>query len=183
MSVGLMGIAAAYMLYVVLLPIPALKVFAAAEPVEPVGGHMSTQPTSGVPTRIVIKSLGIDKSIKTGSYDSVNRVWTLSDTGVFFADASVPANDSNGTTLLYGHAQWGVFGVLPDITNGAEAVVYTDSGHTFTYRYNSVRQTVASDVSVFTNAGSPKLVLQTCTGVWDDYRSLYSFDLVGVAKL
>lgn len=177
-SVGLLSVATICMLYIILLPLPVARAIGELDTPTAILRH--TQFKSGIPTRLVVPSVGIDKSIKVGSFDKTNQVWTLDDTGIFFADASVPANENNGTTVIYGHDRWGVFGTLPDLESSAVARVYTDSGFVFNYLYTSYWQTVSSDVSVFTNAGAPKLVLQTCAGVWSEQRGLYSFNLVEV---
>lgn len=175
---GVAGIALVCMLYILLLPLPAKKVFATTT-VQQVSRHQANI-KSGIPLQLKVPSVGIDKSIRQGAFDVSNQAWTLDDTNIFFANASVPANNSNGVTLIYGHATWGVFGILPDLQLGAAAEIHTDSGYVFNYRYTEVKNVVPSDVSVFTNTGHPRLVLQTCTGMWDSHRALYSFELVGV---
>lgn len=134
---------------------------------------------TGTPNRLVINSLGMDLPIDVGAYDPTSGEWTTADDRAFFADNSVPANDSNGVTLIYGHARWGVFGSLPDLKPGATADLYTSNGRVFHYQYKSVREVVPTDTSVFTVYGPPTLMLQTCTGAWDMYRAMYSFSYVG----
>lgn len=147
--------------------------------------HTSTlrQAIKGIPTRIVIASLGVDLPVSTGTFDPSSNEWTVSDDRAFFADNSVPANDNNGVTLIYGHARWGVFGVLPDLKSGAAADVYTDNGRVFHYRYQSMRQVTPQDTSVFKIDGPPTLTLQTCTGAWDSYRAMYSFAFMGESSV
>lgn len=141
------------------------------------------QAIKGVPTRIVIASLNVDLPVATGTFDPSSNEWTVSDDKAFFADNSVPVNDSNGVTLIYGHARWGVFGVLPDLKNGAVADVYTDNGLVFHYQYQSVTQVTPEDMSVFSINGPPTLTLQTCTGAWDRYRAMYSFAYTGESSV
>ena len=131
----------------------------------------------GVPSRLVVPSLQLNLHVATGSYDTVAGDWTSSQTDALYADTSMPANDSNGTTLIYGHAQTAVFASLPALRPGAEAVVYTPN-HVFHYKYQSSKLVLPSDTTVFTSHGAPKLVLQTCSGAWDAYRSLYSFTFI-----
>jgi sortase (surface protein transpeptidase) len=138
---------------------------------------------SGIPSRIVISSLGMDLAVGTGSYDSNTGNWTIDDTKAYFADVSVPANDRGGTTLIYGHNQGPVFGALHTISPGAETVVYSDSGYNFHYIYQSMRQVLPNDTSVFQDNGKPILILLTCSGGWDKYRSLYVFKLESVDRL
>ena len=135
----------------------------------------------GVPTRVEVKSIALDLQVKPGSYEPENQTWTLDDTSAFYADRTVPANTRNGTTLLYGHGTWPVFGRIGDIREGDEARVTTDTGLTFTYVFQSSRQVTPTDTSVLTSQGPPTLVLQTCSGPFDKYRTLVAFRLVKVA--
>ena len=137
----------------------------------------------GIPTRVVVSSVGIDLPVRVGSYNSTDQTWTLDAQSAFYADRSVPANDSNGSTLIYGHARFGLFAKLPEISAGAIAEVYTDSGKIFTYTFASSRQVKPDDTSIFVNAGAPTLALQTCSGPFDSYRTLVSFSLSGVSSV
>ena len=137
---------------------------------------------SGTPERIVISSLGIDLSVETGSYNPRTGGWTLSADKAYYADMSVPANDSNGVTLIYGHAQAQVFARLSALTPGTRVAVYTDNHRVFHYQYRSVKDVAPTDTSVFVASGPPTLVLQTCTGAWDAYRAMYSFAFVSEAQ-
>jgi len=134
----------------------------------------------GLPTRVVVPSIALDHRVQPGSYEPENKSWTLDDKSVFYADRTVPANNSNGTTLLYGHAKPEVLGDIPKIREGAEAKVSTDTGITFTYIFQSSKEVSPNDTSVLTSSGPPTLVLQTCSGPFDKYRTLVSFRLVGV---
>ncbi len=135
----------------------------------------------GVPVRVIVPSVSIDMSVKPGSYQPENKSWTTEGGVAFYADRTVPANDSNGVTLVYGHGTWDVFGNIPNIREGAEARVATDNGLTFRYLFESSREVLPNDISILTNSGPPKLVLQTCSGPFDKYRTLVSFRLVGVS--
>lgn len=137
----------------------------------------------GMPVRIVIPSLGIDLPVGVGSYNPSDGSWSIDASKPYYADISVPVNDSNGQTLIYGHNQTQVFAALAAITPGAEADIYTDNGYVFHYTYSSMTKVVPTDMSVFRTDGPPTLVLQTCTGPWDAYRALYSFKLESVDKV
>jgi LPXTG-site transpeptidase (sortase) family protein len=137
----------------------------------------------GIPTRIIIPSLSIDLAVDVGSYNPADNSWTVGATKAYYADMSMPLNNSNGSTLIYGHAQPQVFGRLPQIQPQSEALVYTDTGYLFTYRYQSVKNVLPTDTSVFTASGAPTLVLQTCAGDWDAYRALFSFALLSEEKI
>lgn len=134
----------------------------------------------GVPVRIVVPSLAIDLPVRTGSYNTADQTWTIDTAGAFYADMSVPANNNNGTTLIYAHGRDGLFGSLPSITPGAKAVITTASGGTFTYTYQSVVEVNPDDTSLFDVTTAPTLILQTCSGDWSQFRALYSFSLTEV---
>jgi LPXTG-site transpeptidase (sortase) family protein len=176
--IGLLNLAVGVMFYVInITPTPVL---ASPQPrVHPV----ITKPipaTQGIPTRVVIPSLSIDLPVAVGSYDPEAASWTVDTTKAYYADVSMPINNSNGTTLIYGHAQSTVFETLPQIQTGAETIIYTDTGFAFHYQLASVQEVQPSDVSVFTSAGPPKLVLQTCIGAYSELRALFSFRLVSI---
>lgn len=135
----------------------------------------------GQPVHLSVPSVGIELPVKTGSYSVDTASWTIDHSAAFHADISLPVNENNGTTLLYAHAQSGLFDKLPRLAPGATAIIESDSGHTFTYTYTSMTQTVPTDTSVFQSSGPPLLVLQTCAGEWSQYRDLYAFRLAGVS--
>ncbi len=138
-------------------------------------------PIIGKANRIVVPSVSIDIGVQPGAYDVASSSWHVDDSSAFHAGTTVPVNDSNGTTLIYGHAKWGIFGALPDVQTGAEASVYTIEGTRFVYSLELVKQVEPSDVSMLTAEGSPKLILQTCSGLFDQHRTLAVFALKGVA--
>lgn len=137
---------------------------------------------TGTPSRITISSVNIDLPVYIGRFSPEDNSWTLSDTGAVYAANTVPLNDNNGTTLIYGHATWPVFGNLPDMRKGGLAKVRTKNDKVFMYRYLDRRDVSPDDTSVFDIDGPPRLVLQTCSGPWDSERSLYAFELVEVRR-
>lgn len=136
----------------------------------------------GIPTHITVPSLGINLNVQVGHYDPATGDWSLDLVNAYYAAYSLPVNESNGTTLIYSHAQAGLFDKLPLITEGSEAIIHSDTGYVFRYVYQSVRQVDPTDTSVFVFDGPPTLVLQTCVGDWSQYRALFSFKLVSVSK-
>lgn len=134
----------------------------------------------GIPTRIVVPSVGIDLPVQIGVYNPVDSSWSLGIDSAFYANLSVPANNNNGTTLLYAHGRDGLFGALPNVQPGALAQVYTSTGAIFNYTYESMQQVEPSNTDIFSITTLPTLALQTCTGDWSQYRALYSFTLTAV---
>lgn len=139
--------------------------------------------TQGIPIHVTVPSVAIDLPVKTGSYNPENATWDVDMDNAYYADISMPVNNSNGTTLIYGHAQSQIFETLPDLPPNAEATVLTDTGYAFHYQYTTSQLVSPTDVGVFTANGPPKLVLQTCIGVYSELRGLYSFKLVSINKI
>lgn len=184
--------------YLTVLNICVVVLFAVLltpDPIEPVVAHVmpghdprssalvnqnSPEPIIGTPSRVVVSSVGIDQVIKPGAYNIHNKTWSVDSTSAFHATTTVPVNNTNGTTLIYGHAEWAIFGKLLEVTPGAEASVYTLEGHRFIYNFESSQQVTPNDVSALTSLGPPKLLLQTCSGPFDIYRTLVTFTLKAV---
>lgn len=138
--------------------------------------------TVGTPNRVVVPAVALDISVVPGVYTPESQTWTIGYGTAFHADRSVLPNDNNGTTLIYGHADWAVFGRVIELSEGATATVYTHEGNVFTYIFESNIQVEPTDTTVINARGSPKLVLQTCSGPFDRYRTLVTFRLTGVQK-
>ena len=135
---------------------------------------------AGKPTHIAIPSVSIDLEIIPGYYNATNESWTLTlDKAQWGAITSQP-NNKAGMTYIYAHDRKHVFYDLPNIKPGDKAIVTTANHHTFTYTYKSNTIVSPSDTSLFNYRGRPILVLQTCTGLWYQYRQLFVFDLTSV---
>lgn len=185
LSIGIINLCTAGMFLAILLPQP---VAVYAQPILTAPEKKLSAPNLknialGIPNRVVVESVGIDLPVKTGSYDAATKTWTLDEASAFYADRSVPINDSNGSTLIYAHARFGLFAKLPEITNGSTALVYTDSGKVFSYQFESSRQVTPDDTSIFVATGPPTLALQTCSGPFDVYRTLVLFRLKEVSTV
>jgi len=131
----------------------------------------------GIPRHISVSSLGIDVSIADGVYDERTGEWTLSDTSAFYATPTNPVNSDSGNTLIYGHNSDEIFGKLLKIQQGAEVTVTTDNGYVFTYVYTSTEAVRPTDTRPLVYEGKPRLTLQTCSGIWNQTRQMFYFDL------
>lgn len=185
LCLGVLDLAVGITFYTVTVQLPTV---AAAAPDSFQSRELARLPkvvpaVKGTPVRIVIPSLSIDLPVGVGTYRPDDDSWTIDATKAYYADTSVPVNDSNGRTLIYGHAQAPVFASLLYLPAHAKAAVYTENGHVFHYVYTSMKKVVPTDTSVLGADGPPTLVLQTCTGPWDAYRALYSFKLESVGKI
>lgn len=138
----------------------------------------TTATISGEPNHIEIPSLGISLEVEKGYYIPARQTWTLSNTKADYAAITPMPNNEGGNTFIYGHNKPGVFQKLLKIQPGAEAIITTANGHTFTYKLAGSRDTKPTDTSLFTYQGKPILTLQTCSGAWYQNRRLFTFDLV-----
>jgi LPXTG-site transpeptidase (sortase) family protein len=135
----------------------------------------------GQPIELLIPSLNMDLPIIPGYYDSQAKIWTLTLSEVQYATITPQPNNVEGNTFLYGHYRRAVFARLHTIPPSAQAIVKTSNNHTFYYQLSDIRTTNPGDDSVFTYRGKPILTIQTCTGIFFQYRQLYTFTLQKVA--
>ena len=133
---------------------------------------------TGTPVHIAIPNVSIDLNVIPGYYYPSDQSWTLSLDNAQWGAMTAKPNNKSGDTYIYAHYRLHVFYTLPHVKPGDEAIVTTDNGHIFTYKFVSSSVTVPTDTSLFSYKGKPILVLQTCTGLWYQYRQLFVFDLV-----
>ncbi len=139
---------------------------------------------SGLPIRLVIPDSSIDLPLHPGYYDSASNTWSLSGYYAQFAMISTLANNTAGQTFVYGHNNDFVFGALRHQTPavGAIAFVYTSNGHIFEYAFTAATSLGPTDTSILSYVGSPELLIQTCTGSLNEWRTEYSFSFVRVVQ-
>lgn len=138
-------------------------------------------PLSGTPIWISVPSVAIDVKVIPGYYYPADHSWTLTPTTAQWGTMTAKANNQAGDTFIYAHDLKNLFYNLPKVTPGAEAIVTTDNGHTFTYKFASSTITSPQDTRLFSYQGSPILILQTCTGAWYQDRQLFVFNLSGAS--
>lgn len=131
----------------------------------------------GKPTFITIPALQINSGVENGVYNSANHTWNLSFAYVHHAEMSAPANMRGGNTFIYGHNTEKLFGRLPNLKTGDEAIVETADGLKFHYQFQSVSVVQPDDVSALDYSGLPILTLQTCSGNWNEKRQMFRFTL------
>ncbi|HEY1835828.1 MAG TPA: sortase [Candidatus Saccharimonadales bacterium] len=139
---------------------------------------------AGRPVRIVIPSEDVDLPLIPGTYDRADDSWTLSGYEAQFATSSTPANNVGGETFIYGHNNDYVFGALRHVTPtaGAEALVYTNNHHIFAYKFQKTWSVGPYDVTTIDYQGPPVLLIQTCTGSFNQWRTMYLFDFKKVVQ-
>lgn len=137
---------------------------------------------SGVPRQLTIPTLSISLPVIDGVHEPSTGDWSLSLDKAHFALPSVPANNVEGNTLIYGHNRKGVFATLAQIKPGAKAEVHTDNGFIFVYTFVRTEAVKPTDTSIFTYDGAAQLTIQTCSGAWYQNRQMYYFSLSGYRK-
>lgn len=134
---------------------------------------------TGKPVRLTVPEYGIDLPVDEGHYDESDGSWTLGDDHAYYALMTTPSNNFAGNTLIYGHGTDAVFGKLGARTPqpGTIAEVYTDNNHIFIYSFTDSRSVTPNDTSVLREAGGrATLTLQTCTGVFSEWRTMFRFE-------
>jgi LPXTG-site transpeptidase (sortase) family protein len=135
---------------------------------------------SGKPVRIQVPALHIDLQVIDGQYNAQSKTWTLTKDKAQYAANTPLANNAEGNTFIYGHNRKQVFSTLNRIKPGDEAIITTDNGHIFTYKFRAAYETNPSDDSLFAYKGAPILTVQTCSGLWYQNRQLFTFNFESV---
>jgi LPXTG-site transpeptidase (sortase) family protein len=133
---------------------------------------------SGIPKRIQIPSVGIDLKVIPGYYNAKDQSWTLSLNNAQWGAMTARPNNKEGLTFIYAHYRKNVFYTLPHVTPGATAIVTTQNGHVFTYKFKGSTIVKPQNTNILSYKGKPILLLQTCNGVWYENRQLFVFDFV-----
>ena len=137
----------------------------------------------GHPKQISIPSLNIELPVIDGFYNSANRQWTLTLNKAQFATVTPEPNNISGNTFIYGHYRREVFAYLHNIKPGSKAIITTDNGYKFIYKFEQTYATSPDDTSVFDYDGAPILTVQTCSGTWFQNRQMYLFEFVKYEKI
>ncbi len=142
------------------------------------------------PTRIRLEARGIDAlavpvgiDLRKGALAAPSDIRKLG----WWVDGR-PAGARTGSMLIAGHVDSasrgaGAFFRLRQAERGDLVEVETESGRTFTYRVTSVRRYEKSKLptSVYSRAGSPRLVLVTCGGPFLESERAYRDNVVVTA--
>jgi hypothetical protein len=171
-------------------PTPAFKLASATIIQKPhVPAASAIQVISGLPDRIVIpgsswNGLVVDLPVDPGYYDPTTGTWTLSGYRAQFAMFSSLANNIGGETYIYGHNNDYVFGALRHVTPavGSIALLYTTNGHIFSYTFVSASNVAPDVTSVLNYQGPPIMTIQTCTGSFNEVRTLYRYNFQKVVQ-
>jgi hypothetical protein len=144
----------------------------------------SSNAISGKPIKLVIEDSGIDVPVADGWFDSASGSWKIDTHRAHFAVVSSLANDKAGETFIYGHNTDDVFGALRNNTPqpGSKALVHTSNGHIFEYSFRNATSVAPRTITHFYNDGQPMLIIQTCTGAVDEWRTMFRFKFERVVQ-
>ncbi len=151
---------------------------------QPLKTSRTTQMISGKPVRIAIASHAIDLPVDVGYYDTASHSWTLSQNHAQFAAITKPANNTTGATFIYGHGTAAVFGKIGENNPplGTIAQVFANNGKVFSYSLQAISNLKPNETEIFKNSstGPPRLIIQTCTGIFSEWRTMFTFSFEGV---
>ncbi len=140
------------------------------------------QQKSGKPIHMIISSVDVDIPVVDGIYNESKKTWSLSNDKAHYALMTPQANNTSGNTFIYGHNRREVFSRLSRLNPGDIAIVTTENGFEFIYEFQQSITTQPYDDTLFRYKGPPILTLQTCSGLWYQDRSLYTFSLKDVRE-
>lgn len=182
LNIGVLGAVGFAHMLPAAVPAPVVVAAAPSAPVEQKVAPEKPVTKTGTPVRIVVPDRDIDLSVQPGNFDVATGTWTLGDYSAYYATPTVPVNDTRGTTLIYGHNIPTIFRGLHQLASGDELLVYTDTGFLFRYRFESVQEVTPQTVDLFPAHGPPSVILQTCSGLWSEYRKLFLFNLISIEE-
>lgn len=143
------------------------------------------QKVTAIPVRVVLPDSGIDLQVIDGIYNDTDGSWTLSENNAHYAAMSAPANNTSGTTFIYGHGTDAVFGKIGanHPVMGSKAILYGSYRQAFTYTLREIKNFEPSDTSMFADmqSGAPRLIIQTCTGIFSEWRTMFIYDFEGAS--
>lgn len=130
------------------------------------------------PVNISSTKLNLSIPIRVGTYDTLQKNWTLSDSSAYFLEGSSHLSILQGQTILYAHNSAQLFGRLKELKKGDSVTVTDNLGQNFTYTLSHTKDVQPTDTSILSeNPTTPRLVLITCGGWFDEIRQVYYFNL------
>lgn len=149
-------------------------------PIEPTDSNTSEAKANAQPVAISSSAVQLSVAIRPGYYDVNSQTWTLTNDAAYFAAMTTPPNTAAGSTYIYGHDTNEVFHPLNDLQTGETVTIKTSDGTKYVYALQETHDLSPNDSSwLRSQPDKPQLVLQTCAGLWSQYRRVFIFDLVG----
>lgn len=135
--------------------------------------------TDGTPQHISVPDLSIDVNLSPGNYDPVTSQWGISDSSAFFASVTDYANLEIGNNLfIYGHNSRRIFGNLLYIRPDTKVFVTTEEGETIEFSFLESMVVDPTESNIFDYNGNPRLIIQTCTGAFNQQRQIIYLERV-----
>lgn len=147
---------------------PQIAYYHSATPPATAWAQKSDRLPAGLGTidRIQLPQLGIDLSVRKGSFDKRSSTWTLDDSHAFYMDGA-------RSPLLYGHDMAGVFRNLGAIRPGDTLYVSAKSNRIYEFTYDHDKIVDPNDSSILSDHTN-QLRLLTCSGaLYQKRRVLY----------
>ncbi|MDX6486234.1 MAG: hypothetical protein QOF43_1387, partial [Gaiellaceae bacterium] len=152
--------------------------------------YVAAGATRGSPARVRLGALGIDAPVSPALIDVPHGILGVPPNihrTAWWADGAEPSAPT-GAVLIAGHVDSatggaGSFFKLKSARVGDRVEVVTAGGRTFAYRVASVRTYLKKDLpaNVYSKRGSPRLVLVTCGGPFDEATGHYRDNIVVTA--
>lgn len=152
--------------------------------------YLAARATAASPARVRLGSLGIDAPVAPARIDIPHGILGVPPNihrTASWVDGAEPGATS-GATLIAGHADSatggaGAFFRLKAARAGDRIEVVTAAGKTLAYRVTSVRTYLKRDLpaGIYSRRGSPRLVLVTCGGPFDEASGHYRDNIVVTA--
>ncbi len=133
---------------------------------------------NSIPAALSIPNIQLEVLIEDGQYDQESDSWNISDSFAYYAKESQPLSSKLGNTVIYAHNKNHLFGNLRDLSPGDTAEIIDANGFSYQFTYQTNIETSPKDTSVFYSDDFHQLVLITCSGFFDQYRSLYFFSAI-----
>lgn len=120
-----------------------------------------------VPTRLVIKSLGVDLPI----YESeiIDGKWEKTKKGVSYL-TTTPLPGDTGNSIIYGHNWENLLGKLDQIENGNDVKIIFSDGSNAVFNVKNKFVVTSDQTHILKQSTYPKLTMYTCSNFLDAKR-------------
>lgn len=127
-----------------------------------------TQPAEHSPTAIKIDALGLDLTVREGTFDQSKQDWSIDDANAYFALGTA-------TPIIYGHNTDEVFAPVRKAKAGDIMTITYSDGSTKQFAYKDHKLVDPNDASVLAESNPNSIILLTCEGFFNESRRLAYF--------
>jgi LPXTG-site transpeptidase (sortase) family protein len=135
----------------------------------------TVQYQNAIPSFLEISSIKLEIAVETGKYDQESDTWNITDNSAYYAQESMPLASKVGNSVIYAHNKQHLFGNLKNLKPGDTAQITDSNGVIHEYVYQKNIEISPSNTDVFYSQDTYNLILLTCSGLFDQYRTLYYF--------